>query len=363
MADVPKILRELNKSNYKKKIKLRYKKLKFGYYSLYFDMWHKGKRSYKILKIYIKGTKDSLIDDDKKIRIAISMRDKMEMEIIQNEAGFKLNSIKAKADFVEFFKNYSSTKKSSSDSWSSTCKHLIDFTRESIRIADIDTKFCEDFKDYLLSNVSHNSANQYYTVFKAAIKQLLKNDIITKDPSKDITIPKEETEREFLTEHEIKILSETPADDNNVKNAFLFSCFTGLRISDIMSLGFDNIQEGYLNFRQAKTKSTQRIKLSETALDIIKEQREQSDQGKIFKLKTYPTIVRQLKKWIDKTDISKHITFHSSRHTFATLCLTYDVDLYTVSKLLGHKDIGATQIYAKLIDKKRDEAVDKLPRI
>jgi site-specific recombinase XerD len=64
---------------------------------------------------------------------------------------------------------------------------------------------------------------------------------------------------------------------------------------------------------------------------------------------------------IEQTDIQKKITFHCGRHTFATLCLTYDIDIFTVSKLLGHTDVKNTQIYAKLIDKKKDQAIDKLP--
>ena len=68
-------------------------------------------------------------------------------------------------------------------------------------------------------------------------------------------------------------------------------------------------------------------------------------------------------KLIQKAGINKRITFHCGRHTFATMCLTYDIGIYTVSKLLGHTDVKHTQIYAKLIDKKRDEAIDKLPAI
>lgn len=81
----------------------------------------------------------------------------------------------------------------------------------------------------------------------------------------------------------------------------------------------------------------------------------------LFFFKSY--ISRVVARWAVLAGINKHITFHCARHTFATLCLTYDIDLYTVSKLLGHRDIKTTQIYAKLIDKKKDEAIDKLPKI
>jgi len=88
------------------------------------------------------------------------------------------------------------------------------------------------------------------------------------------------------------------------------------------------------------------------------------DQGKVFILPYHHTVsLEHIRNWIEKAKIRKHITWHCGRHTFATLALTYGNDLYTVSKLLGHKEIRSTQIYARLIDKKKDEAIDKLPRL
>ncbi|MCK4358334.1 MAG: integrase catalytic domain-containing protein, partial [Candidatus Cloacimonetes bacterium] len=137
----------------------------------------------------------------------------------------------------------------------------------------------------------------------------------------------------------------------------------GLRISDIRSLTFNKIKDGYLAYRQTKTTSPERIKLSPNALEILKEQKQLVNENKIFNLKSKEYIFYKLREWIEKAGIKKHITFHCARHTFATLCLTYDIDLFTVSKLLGHQDIKTTQIYAKLIDKKKDEAIDKLPNL
>ena len=150
-----------------------------------------------------------------------------------------------------------------------------------------------------------------------------------------------------------------------MKNAFLFSCFTGLRLSDIESLTTKQIQGGYLHFRQRKTGDMERIKLNPGSLKIIEAQIKTNPTSKsnIFYLPSRTHIKRPLRIWIKEAGIDKKITFHSARHTFATLCLTYDVDLYTVSKLLGHKDIQTTQIYAKLIDKKKDDAIDKLPSL
>lgn len=108
----------------------------------------------------------------------------------------------------------------------------------------------------------------------------------------------------------------------------------------------------------------ERIKLSKNALKIISRQRKlNGGQGKVFRLLYHTTTQQHINQWVKDAGITEHITWHSGRHTFTTLALTHDIDLYTVSKLLGHKEIKTTQIYAKLIDKKKDEAVDKLPVI
>lgn len=158
---------------------------------------------------------------------------------------------------------------------------------------------------------------------------------------------------------------QTPSPDREIKNAFIFSCYTGLRISDIRELTFDRIRNVYLDFRQQKTQGVERMKLHPKAFEILEEQKERrrhSEDGKIFLLPLDSgTINKVVRNWMKTAGVKKKITFHCSRHTFATMCLTFDIDIYTVSKLLGHRDLKTTQIYAKLIDKKKDEAIDKLP--
>jgi len=148
-----------------------------------------------------------------------------------------------------------------------------------------------------------------------------------------------------------------------LKNGFLFGCWTGLRLSDIEKLKWSEIQDNYLVFRQKKTKGVERMKLHKNALNILENQKLISDQSNVFQMPQRATGQRILRDWIRSSGIKKNVTFHSARHTYATLLLTFGVDIYTVSKLLGHKDIKTTQVYAKLIDLKKDEAVDRLPEI
>ena len=176
-----------------------------------------------------------------------------------------------------------------------------------------------------------------------------------------IQIKKTQAKREFLTISELKRLRDSHLDQDEVKQAFFFSCFTGLRLADIKALNFYQIEEGYLSFTQRKTQGNERIKLNKTALSIIEKQKELKQDGTIFDLPY--NISNIIKKWVKENGINKKITFHCARHTFATMCLTAGNDIFTTSKLLGHKDVKVTQIYAKLIDKKKDEAVDRLPEL
>jgi len=360
--NIPDVLKNLKGLNKTKKIKIRYKFLNSGCYSLYFDMWHNQKRVYQTLGIKIEGKRNTKIADNNKIRKAIALRDKKERELIDNITGFALTSGKSQKDFLSYFKSIID-KGRNNYNWKSTLFHLKRFDKKGVRICDIDKNFCDEFSEFLLKSVSNNTANLYYSTFKAALNLLVQEEVITSNPAKHIAIKRCESKREFLSFEEIEKLQETKCKDENTKNAFLFSCFTGLRISDITLLKFNQICEGYLSLIDKKTHNPNRIKLNETALSIIKKQRKLSSGDKVFNLKTLHTTERYLHDWVTDAGIKKHITFHCSRHTFATLCLTYDIDLFTVSKLLGHKDIKNTQVYAKLIDKKKDEAVDKPPKL
>ena len=221
-----------------------------------------------------------------------------------------------------------------------------------------------DFKDFLLNKVSANTAHTYFARFKAVLNKAIEREIIDKNPARFIQIKKQDVEKEFLTAEEIKILIDTPSPNEQTKRAFLFSCFTGLRFSDIQKLTFNEIRDGYLHFRQEKTGDLQRLPLSANALEIIEKQKEGGmKEGNVFKLNIHDATRKQINKWVEISKINKHVTWHVGRHTFACMAIEHDIDIYTVRDLLGHKDLKNTQIYAKIIDKKKKEAIDKLPKI
>ena len=155
-----------------------------------------------------------------------------------------------------------------------------------------------------------------------------------------------------------------------IKRAFLFACYTGLRFSDLRNLTWKQIclngTRHKLEFRQKKTGSFEYFPLSKTASKILTNGHGNlihMPDAKVFKLPDRNNYNEDLKVLAKKEGIDKNITSHTGRHTFATLMLTKGVDIYTVSKLLGHKSLSTTQIYAKIIDQKKDEAVDMLPQI
>ena len=374
MKNLPEnIKKKIKSSNESKKIKVRLRKKDTDHYSIYLDLWKNGKREYIYPKRSICGTKESAKADNENLRYTFALRDKKEIDLLLDDTGFELKKrALSKADFIEYFKTLSKTKTGTTQKkWLSLHKHLTDFTNGKLSIEEIDVKFCESFYDYLNTLGSHSTPKVYYKVFIASLNRLQSDGVIIRNPAKIASGKPEmrkklqqnkEKPREFLSIEEIRRLLETPISDIQIKNAFIFSCFTGLRNSDIRKLTFARFNEGYLYFRQHKTDEDERMKLHPKANEIVNEQRQiQNSSDNVFSLIDNKAVNKHITRWVKTAEIEKKISFHCARHSFATICLTNDIGIYTVQKLLGHKDIASTQIYAKLIDKKKDEAIDKLP--
>ena len=167
--------------------------------------------------------------------------------------------------------------------------------------------------------------------------------------------------REYLSLEELNILAKTPCDDI-LKRAALFSALTGMRHSDIQKLKWSEVEEyngGYrLNFTQQKTKGVEYMPISPQAYKLCGERKKDGELLVFAGLPDPSWISRPLERWVKASGITKHITFHCFRHTYATLQLANGTDIYTVSKMLGHTNVKTTQIYAKVIDKKKDEATE-----
>ena len=205
----------------------------------------------------------------------------------------------------------------------------------------------------------------YFNKVKAALKQGFKDGYLQTDLNAKIQPVKQaETRRNFLTIEELNSLVKTECNNPLMKKAALFSALTGLRFSDIKNLIWREIEyiknNGYfIKFQQQKTKGIEMMPISEQAYSLLGESKEPTD--KVFEGLTYSAYEnKHLYQWIGAAGITKDITFHCFRHSFATLQLSNGTDIYTVSKMLGHRELKTTQIYAKIIDQTKREAADKI---
>jgi integrase len=358
-------IRQFNKiSDYK----IRYRKRKHDY-ALYLDLQRSDNRQTVNLNLFVNGKLTRLIEDKSILNLAFQQQRKYDEQFkFRDNTNLVTKQKLQEINIIDYIRSISDKEKIKSTrlNWRSIIKHLKAFShRDMIKFKDIDRRFCMDFAEYLRNTVAPNTGNGYFAKFKQALYKSIEDGINEINPASRITIKKKSTYREFLTLEEIKKIEKTDFIKPQLKNAFLFSCFTGLRFVDIKDLKFENIRNSFLIFQQNKTAEPLRIKLHSTAKDIIENQKSlmKRENGLLFDLPKYENCRYNMHLLIRKSGIDKKITFHCGRHTFATMCLTYDIDLYTVSKLLGHTDIKHTQIYAKLIDKKRDEAIDKLPTL
>ncbi len=345
-------------------VKLRKRKLASGKVSLYLDIYQSGKRAYEFLGLYL--TKDKTASKET-LKLAQNIQAKRQLEIQHSEHGF-VPHFKKKASFVDYFARIAQGKPKAEKAWKNTLKHLQTFTSGRIQFSAVTDDWLETFKTYLLTKVSQNTAHTYFGKIKAALKQAVKDKIIISNPCDLVSqIKTQDTKRTFLKLTEIERLAQTPCRDHEVKRAFLFSCFTGLRLSDIRALQWQQIKEDTLEFRQRKTKGFEYLHLSPTAKQILTDRPNPKiltmQNTNIFSMRSETHLSKVLKQWCKDAGIDKRVSFHTARHTFATLALTQGVDLYTVSKLLGHKTIQATQIYAKIIDEKKKAAMELLPMV
>lgn len=355
---------ELKKININKKIKIRAKQGdRQQRMSLYLDIFLNKKRKYEFIGIYLLGTAQSKAQDKMNMKLAQEYRDQKERELLNNRFEIDIECFNQETNVYEYIDVFRGQDKEPLPMYQGMKKHLKLYYGENLKFSNIDKRFCEGFRDHLLKSMKDITAKTYLAAFKAVLNRAVKEDVLKSSPCRDIIIKAQSAKREFLLEDEIIKIIECKSVYYDVKNAFLFSCFTGLRVSDIQALTYNEVRDGYLYFRQRKTGDIDRMLLTPDAQQIINHQKRlHPNSGKVFILPaSKDKISRKLNQIIESSGITKKITFHCGRHTAATLWLTKGVDIFTVQKLLGHRDLDATLIYAKLIDKKRDEYVEKMP--
>lgn len=313
-----KIYDKITSSNKSKKIKIRIRSYSTNHYSLYLEYSKNGKKHREYLKRFICGTKESTNTDNETLRFVSAYRDTKEKELLLDDTGFilKKNDYQ-KACFLEYFKTLTNKKKGSTQSkWQTVLNHLIKFTNNKCTIEDVNETFCRRFYEYLDSIGKNSTPKVYFKVFSTALNHLFLYEVISINPTKKILLhpdikkklnANKYKKKEFLNIEEVKQLINNPIKNKQVMNAFLFSCFTGLRFEDIKTLRFCNIKDNYLYIRQLKTEEDTRMKLTETAQKIITEQKVlcgiQSEY--VFNLSDNKVTNKYLKRWIKEAKIEK----------------------------------------------------------
>ncbi|SFD35292.1 site-specific integrase [Algibacter pectinivorans] len=371
-------------------ISLKKKKLSSGKLSWYIEFYDgsyvdkngtmKHNRSFEYLKLYTLQEPQTAIDkkkDKETVQLANQILSIRKSEYFQGKHSIK-NDKKSKTRFLDYYnelKNERNESKGNYGNWDAAGKHLERYCSPTLTFDNVDDEFAKGFKRFLDSKsvtksgiaLSQNSKYTYFNKFKAALRQAFEDGFLTEDITKRIkSFDQGESQREYLVHSELQALAKADCKYQVLKNAFIFSCLSGLRWSDIDKLKWSEVRDEdtgcRIIFRQKKTDGLEYLYISDQARSLLGERT--GEVNKVFKgLKYGAHFNAEILRWCMRAGITKHITFHSARHTNAVLLLENGADIYTVSKRLGHKEIRTTEIYTRIIDSKMKEASELIPKL
>lgn len=371
--------RKTSAKNTKEPVRLREKELANGVRSLYLDIYVNGKRSYEFLKLYLipETNPQAKVQNENTMRAANTIKLNRILEITNNKAGLKNTSVRAKMllkDWMETFRQAQEQKGVKDQKLIHNTIHALTAYNINVAMRDVNRDYIIGLTNFLRNDyrsprgkkLKDYSVINYLGCLRNALNMAVREDVIADNPIMKLSaqdkVKAPESQREYLTTEEVQKLEETDSPYPHIKQAFLFACYTGLRCSDVRSITWGKIVKDGEKYRlhtvMFKTKRPFYIPLSKKAMQWMPERGDKTDDDLIFE--NIPVQVNTklyLQPWLDKAGITKPITFHCSRHTFGTMMLTLGADIYTTSKLMGHTKVEVTQIYAKIINKKKDDAV------
>ena len=371
--------RKTSAKNTKEPVRLREKELANGVRSLYLDIYVNGKRSYEFLKLYLipETNPQAKAQNENTMRAANTIKLNRILEITNNKAGLKNTSIRAKMllkDWMETFRQAQEQKGVKDQKLIHNTVHALTAYNINVAMRDVNRDYIIGLTNFLRNDyrsprgkkLKDYSVINYLGCLRNALNMAVREDVIADNPIMKLSaqdkVKAPESQREYLTVEEVQQLEATDSPYPHIKQAFLFACYTGLRCSDVRSITWGKIVKDGEKYRlhtvMFKTKRPFYIPLSKKAMQWMPERGDKTDDDLIFE--NIPVQVNTklyLQPWLDKAGITKPITFHCSRHSFGTMMLTLGADIYTTSKLMGHTKVEVTQIYAKIINKKKDDAV------
>ncbi|MBD5170936.1 MAG: site-specific integrase [Bacteroidales bacterium] len=366
----------------KSPFKLRKRQLADGRVSLFLDRVCEGKHKYEFLQLYLvpETSEKAKRENARVLRKAEDIiKERTEALITQNAEQLSTDlSATTLSDFIRLLAENKRRSGKSGYSHLMTALDNLGKFRPEARLCDIDKRFCTDYGDWLLNTyktrfgkpLAKYTAFDYFWKLGDIIHSAYKMGYISLNPWTQLDTSDKfqapETDKRFLTPEEVQKLEATPMRNELIKRAFLFSCYCGLRISDVRRIRWGDIFENngrwYMTITMKKTKNELSVPLTDNCLRWLPE-RGESEACIFDELPTGPSMGRSLMRWAKRAGIGDDIHFHVSRHTFGTLLMTAGIDLYTASKMMGHADVRATQVYAKIVDQKKQEAVSLLDNL
>ena len=364
-----------------KTVTLRTRPLKNGMLSYYLD-YYPGYRDQETMKtIRHEGLNIYIYANPKNERernFNATMSEKAEaircrrFESIVNDRYDFFDRHKLKADFLEYYRRQL---RKHDQKWEFVYHHFYNFVHGKCTFEEIDIDLCNKFREYLLNakqlrrdgRISKNSASGYWSTFRGLLKILYRNQLIKTNINDFLDkIETEDTPKDYLSVEELYKLAETPCKKPILKTAALFSCLTSLRISDILSLQWHEIVDFAAGGKcvhtiTQKTKTEDIIPISDEALQLIGYSPEKT--GLVFKGLKRSWTQHPMKEWIREAGITKNITFHSYRRTYATLQGAAGTDIRTIQSNMAHRSITTTQRYMKVVDSNKREASNRISLI
>jgi integrase len=357
-------------------VKLRANIKSNGVKSLFLDITNNGKRYKEYLGINLKParTPEQREQNKENKKLAESIRAKKELELQAKDYEYT-PTFKKNVDFIAYFTKYVADYKHTdlriikySLHWFT--KYLETLNIKTIKPKQLDVKLCKGFYSYLQNNLNGETPYNYFNKFKQVIRQAINDELMFKNPTDGIKATRDEgLKKEILSFDEIAQLARAHSPNQEVKRAFLFSLYSGLRWCDVKELTFANVDFANLKLRytQAKTKkksknATNTIDLSPMLLKLIGEPQQPNDT--IFNLPSHTGALKTLKDWVKNAGITKKITWHCARHSFAVNQLSeLKTDIKTVADLMGHSGLKYVERYSRAIDEKKAQAINSQPEV
>ena len=376
------------------KIEIRTRELKNGNRTIYLDFYDKGRRWYEYPKLYLVPDSSPHAGELNKNAMdrAVAIRAKRLLGETPEDDGKPAEEKDEKILVSAWMEEYARTMHANTGFSSSYLRHIDTIIRmvndymahiKNLRLTmdRIDRDFYRGFLHYMSDihecktsdgktrRLAKSTIHLFQQTMNTMLNQAVRDGIIRCNPyqllSRDERVSKPSVRRDFLTREELHRLMEVRTLSVTTKSAFMFCCFTGLRYSDLKQLKWGDIEKTQAGtvIRIAAMKKTEKpvtVPLGTNALAWLPERGDRTPDDTVFDITTCSGCDAALKTMAKRAGINKRVSFHTSRHTFATLTLAATNDIATVSELLGHTSVAMTQVYAEVLMEDKVTAVNKL---